>query len=101
MHLNTHMTYINIHLGLIVPFIQMTNNTSTFSFKTLNKWGALGDELLDWEGRFQDCINGSENWFDVSAKGLLQYKECPGNPVVNWKHGGYRNLVDHLRVCIA
>lgn len=65
-------------------------------FKTLNKWGALGDELLEWEGRFQDCINGSENWFEVSAKGLLQYKECPGNPVVNWKQGGYRNLVDHL-----
>lgn len=67
----------------------------------MNKWGALGDELLEWEGRFQDCINGSENWFEVSAKGLLQYKECPGNPVVNWKQGGYRNLINHLKVCMA
>ncbi|KAK8382101.1 hypothetical protein O3P69_015216 [Scylla paramamosain] len=68
----------------------------TEKFKAVNKWGALGDELLDWEGRFASVINGSHNWFQVSAKGLLQYKECAGNPVVNWKERGYLNLTDHL-----
>ena len=72
----------------------------TCRFKAVNKWGALGDELLDWEGRFASVINGSHDWFQVSAKGLLHYKECPGNPVVNWKEKGYLNLTDHLMVCI-
>ncbi|KAG0718670.1 Spermine oxidase [Chionoecetes opilio] len=61
----------------------------TEKFKALNKWGPVGNELLNWESRFFDLLNGSDNWFQVSAKGLLKYKECPGNPVVNWKQGGY------------
>nr|XP_045601691.1 spermine oxidase-like isoform X1 [Procambarus clarkii]XP_045601695.1 spermine oxidase-like isoform X1 [Procambarus clarkii] len=66
-------------------------------FKAENKWGALGDELLNWQGRFQNCIDGSDSWFDVPAEGGEHYKECPGNPVVNWKKNGYQNLIHHLK----
>lgn len=64
----------------------------------MNKWGILGEELLDWQNRFQCCIDGSDSWHDVSAKGHTYYKECPGNPVVNWKEKGYKNLILNLKV---
>ncbi|XP_071547521.1 uncharacterized protein [Panulirus ornatus] len=69
----------------------------TEKFKTRNEWGILGEELLDWHGRFQNCIDGSDNWFEVSAKGHTQYKECPGSALINWKEKGYKNLILHLK----
>ncbi|XP_042203782.1 spermine oxidase-like isoform X3 [Homarus americanus] len=69
----------------------------TEKFKTENKWGTLGEELLNWYGRFQNCIDGSDSWFDISAKEQNNYKECPGNISVNWKQKGYKNLLLHLQ----
>ncbi|XP_068202521.1 uncharacterized protein [Palaemon carinicauda] len=66
-------------------------------FRKINKWGQQGEELADWQGQFQNCIDGTENWFESSAKGHATYTECPGNPVVNWKKGGYQNLLDYLK----
>lgn len=65
-------------------------------FKSLNQWGVIGEELLDWRGRFQNCIDGTDSWYDCSARGHTCYKECPGNIVVNWKNG-YRALLNHLK----
>ncbi|XP_063614600.1 spermine oxidase-like [Penaeus indicus] len=65
-------------------------------FKSLNQWGGIGEELLNWRGNFQNCIDGTDSWYDCSAKGHTCYKECPGNIVVNWKNG-YRALLNHLK----
>lgn len=66
-------------------------------FRKVNRWGQLGEELADWQGRFQNCIDGTDTWFQSSAKGHSMYTECPGNPVVNWKKGGYQNLLNYLK----
>ncbi|XP_069942539.1 uncharacterized protein [Cherax quadricarinatus] len=73
----------------------------TEKFKTENKWGTLGEELLDWKGRFTNCVEGSDSWYDLSAKGHTHFQECPGNPVVNWKENGYQNLLHHLKEKLA
>ncbi|XP_076070047.1 peroxisomal N(1)-acetyl-spermine/spermidine oxidase-like isoform X2 [Oratosquilla oratoria] len=64
-------------------------------FEKVNEWGLLGKELLEWYGRFQNCIDGSDTWFQTAGRSHLEYKECEGNPVVNWK-SGYKNFLQHL-----
>ncbi|KAK4290332.1 hypothetical protein Pmani_032145 [Petrolisthes manimaculis] len=69
----------------------------TEKFKAVNKWGIVGNELLEWKHRFLNCVNASASWHDLPGKMYLEYKECPGDPTVNWKQNGYQTLIDHLK----
>ena len=69
-----------------------------YRFLPQNKLGDLGLELIDWYGRFQSILDGSDSWYEPSARGQEEYHECPGNLVVNWKKG-YRTLLNHFEVC--
>ncbi|XP_054259347.1 spermine oxidase-like isoform X2 [Macrosteles quadrilineatus] len=48
--------------------------------------------FLAWYERFQNSIDGSDSWFETSAAGLQQYRECEGNSLTRWKTGGYKNI---------
>ncbi|CAL4063535.1 unnamed protein product, partial [Meganyctiphanes norvegica] len=65
-------------------------------FKKENSWGKVGEELCDWYGRFLSYIDGTDNWYQNPIKGKMQYHECPGNPIVNWKNG-YISLLNNLK----
>lgn len=41
----------------------------------------------------------AESWHDISARGLVQYRNCPGDQLVNWKNRGYSTILDILIVC--
>ncbi|XP_046688059.1 peroxisomal N(1)-acetyl-spermine/spermidine oxidase-like isoform X2 [Homalodisca vitripennis] len=52
--------------------------------------------FLDWYQRFQNSLDGSDSWFETSAKGTVEYHECEGNLLTTWKTGGYTNIFNLL-----
>ncbi|KAG7190623.1 hypothetical protein KM043_006707 [Ampulex compressa] len=46
--------------------------------------------------KFDNTIQCSDSWFDVSAKGLAEYWQCKGDSVLNWKDKGYKTFFDIL-----
>lgn len=46
----------------------------------------------------ENSIECSDTWFDVSAKRLAEYRECEGNPGLNWKERGFKTIFDLLMV---
>ncbi|KAF7382463.1 hypothetical protein HZH68_015382 [Vespula germanica] len=52
--------------------------------------------FLDWMHKFDNSIQCSDTWFDVSAKGIAEYWQCEGNSLLNWKTHGYKTLFDLL-----
>ncbi|XP_063993389.1 spermine oxidase-like [Diachasmimorpha longicaudata] len=59
---------------------------------------ARASQILEWMGKFDNSIQCSDSWFNVSAKGLAEYKHCDGDLLLNWKNRGYKTLLDILRV---
>ncbi|XP_008549418.1 spermine oxidase isoform X1 [Microplitis demolitor] len=53
-------------------------------------------EILGWMERFDDSIQGSDTWFDVSTRGILEYWSCEGDSLLNWKNNGYRMILKLL-----
>lgn len=41
----------------------------------------------------------SDSWFDVSAKRMIDFRNCEGNPAWNWKTKGFKTILDLLMVC--
>lgn len=58
----------------------------------------LGRYFLDWFQKFENCIDGSDSWFETSGHGLTEYWECEGNLLLAWKSGGYQKVLDLLMV---
>ncbi|XP_054009840.1 spermine oxidase-like isoform X1 [Hylaeus anthracinus] len=54
------------------------------------------EQLLDWIHKFDNSIQCSDSWFEVSAKEMPNYWTCEGDHVLNWKHRGYKTLFDLL-----
>ncbi|KOC63640.1 Spermine oxidase [Habropoda laboriosa] len=54
------------------------------------------EQLLDWMHKFDNSIQSSDTWFDVSAKHITNYWTCEGDLLLNWKHNGYKILFDLL-----
>lgn len=54
------------------------------------------EQLLDWMHKFDNSIQCSDSWFDVSAKEITNYWTCDGDLVLNWKDRGYKTLFDLL-----
>lgn len=66
-------------------------------FKTIDKSTAWA--LFDWYHILQNILNASYNWMEVEVfgSGQTHYRECPGDPLVTWKHG-YHSLFPILMV---
>lgn len=56
----------------------------------------LGRYFLEWFQKYENCINGSDSWFETSGRGLTEYWECEGNLLLAWKSGGYQKVLDLL-----
>lgn len=56
------------------------------------------EEFLEWMHRFDNSIQCSDTWFDVSARGITEYKSCDGDLLLNWKDRGYKTVFDLLMV---
>ena len=54
--------------------------------------------FIEYYKKFEMSVDGSNDWFDISAQGLLQYRECEGNSLLEWGDHGYKTLLDILTV---
>lgn len=55
-------------------------------------------QVLDYFHKFENSIEASDSWFDTSGSGYLQYHECEGHPLLNWKDKGYKSVIDFITV---
>jgi spermine oxidase len=46
----------------------------------------------------ENCADGSDSWFDVSAKRFIEYWQCEGDQQLGWKNRGYKTIFDLLLV---
>ncbi|XP_011311148.1 spermine oxidase isoform X2 [Fopius arisanus] len=53
-------------------------------------------EILEWMGKFDNSIQCSDTWFDVSSRGLAEYKCCDGDLLLNWKNRGFKTVLSLL-----
>ncbi|XP_026479208.1 LOW QUALITY PROTEIN: uncharacterized protein LOC113385573 [Ctenocephalides felis] len=56
----------------------------------------LAEQYLEWCHKCVNSVDASDNWFESSAKGSLEYFECPGHPLLNWKGAGYIRFLEVL-----
>lgn len=54
--------------------------------------------VLNYFHKFENSIEASDSWFQTSGNGYLQYWECEGHPLLNWKDKGYRSVIDFITV---
>lgn len=48
--------------------------------------------------KFDNSMQCSDTWFEVSARGLSDYWLCEGDHLLNWKDRGYKTVFDLLMV---
>jgi spermine oxidase len=58
----------------------------------------LCGQVLEYFHKFENSIEASENWFITSGSGYLEYYECEGHPLLNWKDKGYKTVIDFITV---
>ncbi|KAI5709312.1 hypothetical protein M8J76_015147 [Diaphorina citri] len=49
------------------------------------------EQIMNYVGKNQNTYDGSENWFETSARGLDSFTDLEGCFGVVWKKGGYGN----------
>ncbi|KAL1456181.1 hypothetical protein WDU94_000928 [Cyamophila willieti] len=54
------------------------------------------EESFEFFGKFENSVDGSDSWFQTSAKGVAKYDLLKGCNVVVWKKGGYGNVLKLL-----
>lgn len=55
-------------------------------------------QVLEYFHKFENSIEASDSWFETSGNGYLQYWECEGHPLLNWKDKGYKTVIDFITV---
>ncbi|XP_017780334.1 PREDICTED: spermine oxidase-like [Nicrophorus vespilloides] len=56
----------------------------------------IANQFVHWFHKMILCYDAPASWFDMSAAGLVQYEDCNGDPLLNWKDKGYRSFLDIL-----
>lgn len=58
----------------------------------------LAKQFIEFFHKYENSMEGSESWYDTSAKSLPEYWLCDGDHLLNWKDRGYKTLFDILQV---
>ncbi|XP_026678358.1 lysine-specific histone demethylase 1B [Diaphorina citri] len=56
----------------------------------------LYNQVLEFFGKFQNSIDGTDSWFQTSARSYPSYEQFEGCPTTIWKKGGYNNALKLL-----
>lgn len=59
------------------------------------------DQFLNWIHKYENIIECSDSWDQISAAGMLEYHLCDGDPILHWKGRGYKTLFDLLMVNVS
>ncbi|XP_059608522.1 spermine oxidase-like [Phlebotomus argentipes] len=54
----------------------------------------VAEQFLDFFHKYENSIEASDTWFDTSARGYLEYWDCEGERLLNWRDKGYRTVLD-------
>lgn len=57
----------------------------------------LAFQFLDFFHRYENSIEASDSWFETSARGYLEYWDCEGDRLLNWKDRGYQTVLTLLQ----
>ena len=55
-------------------------------------------QFFDWIEKYDNHMQCSDSLFDVSARRMVDFKNCEGNPGLNWKTKGFSTILDLLMV---
>jgi len=55
-------------------------------------------EAFDWFHQYRDMYVACDSWFDASCGNYLEYWDCPGDLLLNWKDKGYCTVLGLLQV---
>lgn len=58
----------------------------------------IASEFVEWYQKLIICLDAAPSWFDLSARGLLHYKECDGDKYLHWGNMGYKTILDVIMV---
>lgn len=57
----------------------------------------LASQFLDFFHRYENSIEASDSWYETSARGYLEYWDCDGDRLLNWKDRGYQTVLTLLQ----
>lgn len=57
----------------------------------------MAHQFLDFFHRYENSIEASDSWYETSARGYLEYWDCAGDRLLNWKDRGYRTVFTLLQ----
>lgn len=58
----------------------------------------LSEQVFECFHKLENSFDASDNWYETSCRSSLEYWECDGNQMLNWKDKGYRTVLDLLQV---
>lgn len=57
---------------------------------------SLRQEFIEFFHKYENSIEASDTWFDTSCAGYVDYWDCNGERLLNWKDKGYGTVFDLL-----
>lgn len=57
----------------------------------------LAQQFLDCFHKYENSIEASDSWFETSCRGYLEYWDCEGDRLLNWKANGYGTVFKLLQ----
>ncbi|KAL1456182.1 hypothetical protein WDU94_000929 [Cyamophila willieti] len=70
----------------------LSNNASLSHYLSSPRF----EEVLEFFGKAENSLDGSDSWFQTSARGVAKYDPLKGCNAVVWKKGGYGNVLKLL-----
>lgn len=58
----------------------------------------LAQQFIDFFHKYENSIECSDTWFETSCRGYLEYHDCAGDRLLNWKDKGSKSILDILMV---
>lgn len=56
----------------------------------------LQNQFLDFYHKFKSSFDGFDSWHNVSCDSVIDYRDCVGDQLLNWKDRGYQTIFDLL-----
>jgi monoamine oxidase len=82
----------------IKKFENTLKNTKSKNLKDIDP--ETVQQFLEYFQKFDNFTNASDSWSDgpeaTSARGYLEYWQCEGYEILNWKDHGYKTLFDFI-----
>lgn len=59
---------------------------------------SVGREAFNWLHQFRNMYVACDSWYEVSCRDYIEYWDCPGDLLLDWKDKGYKTVFDLLQV---